>query len=257
MANLTANYPVGVFDSGVGGLSVLRELRSLLPGEDFLFYGDNANAPYGERSEAEIVKLTLAAVDVLLRKNIKALVIACNTATSAAAPLLRERLPIPVVGMEPALKPAQALRHGGKILVMATPATLSLPKFVGLMKLYGEGAAPVPVRGLVERIQAGEISGPALEDFLRDLFRPYVAEPVDAAVLGCTHYIFARGAIQNALGADVELVDGNAGTARQLERLLAQSGLLKEAGRGSCTLMTSGDEERYMPLMRKLLSFSE
>lgn len=249
--------PIGVFDSGVGGLSVLAEMRALLPAEDFLFYGDNGNAPYGERSEEEIVSLTLAAVDLLLGEGVKALVLACNTATSAAAAILRERLAMPVIGMEPALKPAQALRRGGKILVMATPATLRLPKFDALMAHYGQGAVPVAVRGLVERIQAGEVSGGALEAAVAELLAPYMREPVDAIVLGCTHYVFIREAIAAAAGPDVALVDGNLGTAAQLRRLLERDGLSAERGRGETRLMTSGDPNAYLPVMRTLLDIAE
>ncbi len=247
--------PIGVFDSGVGGLSVLAEMRRLLPREHFIFYGDNANAPYGLKDEGEIVRLTLAAVDILLSTDIKALVLACNTATSAAAPALRARLNIPVIGMEPALKPAQALRHGGKILVMATPATLKLPKFGDLMRLYGEGAVPVPVRGLVERIERGEVSGPETEDLLRETLSPHLREPVDAVVLGCTHYIFAKEAIRKAVGPDARLVDGNLGTARQLARRL--EGQMRQEGEGSVTLLTSGDETACLPLMRRLMAVVE
>lgn len=248
--------PIGVFDSGVGGLSVLAELRAVLPEEDFVFFGDNGNAPYGEREEGEIVTLTLRAVDILLARGVKALVLACNTATSAAAATLRARLAMPVVGMEPALKPAQALRRGGQILVMATPATLRLPKFGGLMTNYGEGAIPVPVQGLVELIQQGEVSGERIESRIGQILRPYRGRPVDAIVLGCTHYIFAREAIARVAGPDVALVDGNRGTALQLRRLLARDGLLEQGG-GGVVLLTSGDEAEHLPIMKNLLALSE
>ena len=244
---------IGVFDSGVGGLSVLAEARALLPAEDFVYYGDNGNAPYGEKSEGEIVALTLAAVNVLLGENIKALVIACNTATSAAASILRQRLDIPVIGMEPALKPAQELRHGGRILVMATPATLRLPKFDALMSLYGEGAVPVPVSGLVELIQSAETTPEEIERLVGRILEPYRREHIDAIVLGCTHYLFVRDLIAKVAGPEVKLVDGNLGTARQLKRLLENRGLLRVAGEGCVKMMTSGEKGRYLPLMERLL----
>ena len=140
--------PIGIFDSGVGGVSVLRDAMALLPHERFLFYGDNANAPYGLKSPEEIRACVRRVVDELLQRDVKALVIACNTATAAAAKELRETLALPVIGMEPALKPAHALLHGGQILVLATPATLHMEKFQRLMALYGEGAVPVEGRAL-------------------------------------------------------------------------------------------------------------
>lgn len=249
-----ASLPVGVFDSGMGGLSVLKELRLQLPQERFLFYGDNANAPYGERSEADILRLTESAVERLRQMGIKALVLACNTATSAAAPQLRAKLPFPVVGMEPALKPAQALRHGGRILVMATPATLRLPKFDALMERYGEGAAPVPIHGLVELIQRGVTDGPDMQACLHEQLDVHLSEPVDAVVLGCTHYLFAKDAIQSVVGEHVALVDGNAGTARQLKRLLEAEGLLSLGdAQGGYQLLTSGSTEKYLPVMERLM----
>ena len=144
--------PVGVFDSGVGGISVLRDLRALMPDEDFIYFGDGANAPYGEKSSDEIRVLAWNVVEKLLDRGIKALVIACNTATAAAAPLIRERLDMPVVAMEPALKPASACAHGGKVVVMATPLTLSLDKFKRLMSEYGRDALPMPCPGLMDMV---------------------------------------------------------------------------------------------------------
>lgn len=247
--------PIGVFDSGMGGLSVLRTLRELLPCESFIYYGDNANAPYGEKNEEEIIRLTRNAVDRLLSHRIKALVIACNTATSAAATLLRNTLEIPVIGMEPALKPAQEMRHGGRILVMATPATLGLPKFASLMDKYGQGAIPVPIRGLVERIEQGQTDSDDTKAILQEAILPHLAQaPVDAVVLGCTHYLFARDVIAGIVGPDVPLVDGNEGTARQLQRLLDESNLLapKDAV-GKITLLTSGTSPETMAIMERLL----
>ncbi len=257
-AHAGACLPIGMFDSGVGGLSVLKQAQKILPSEDYIFLGDNLNAPYGQRDEGEIIRLTCSAVDILVQKRVKALVIACNTATSAAASTLRANLSIPVIGMEPALKPAQAHRHGGRILVLATPATLSLPKFGALMERYGDGAVPVPITGLVERIERGEVSGAPLEEYLTELLAPYLNYPVDAAVLGCTHYIFAKKAIAHVLGPNVVLVDGNEGTAKQLKRVLSEGNLLAgghlgEQRKGRVTLMTTGDEAVYLPLMERLL----
>ena len=149
---------IGMFDSGVGGISVLRDAVRMLPHERFIFYGDNQNAPYGVKTQCEILNCTQRAIQTLLERNVKALVLACNTATAAAAKELRAKLDIPVIGMEPALKPAHFLRHGGQILVLATPATLHMEKFRHLMEQYGEGAVPVEGYGLVECIESGHVA---------------------------------------------------------------------------------------------------
>lgn len=245
--------PVGVFDSGVGGISVLRELERLLPEEDFVYYGDSAHAPYGEKREDEIRALAWQVVEKLRLRGIKALVIACNTATAAAAPLIRERLDMPVVAMEPALKPASACAHGGKVLVLATPLTLRLDKFRRLMEEYGRDALPMPCPGLMELVERGLTQGPELDEYIADIRRRAGDARIDAVVLGCTHYVFLRAAIERAF-PQARVVDGNEGTARQLARLLRERGLERgEPGRrGSIELMTSG-EPGELELMRRLL----
>lgn len=246
--------PVGVFDSGVGGISVLRDLRALMPDEDFIYFGDGANAPYGEKSSGEIRVLAWNVVEKLLDRGIKALVIACNTATAAAAPLIRERLDMPVVAMEPALKPASACAHGGKVVVMATPLTLSLDKFKRLMSEYGRDALPMPCPGLMDMVERGVVDGPEMDEYLAGVREKIGGVRVDAVVLGCTHYVFLRTAVERAFpGAQV--IDGNGGTARQLKRLLEERGLARgESGRvGSVELITSGDPSE-IELMRKLLN---
>lgn len=243
--------PIGVFDSGVGGISVLRELKVLLPDEDFVYYGDIANAPYGEKSKAEIQTLAWHVVQTLLSKRIKALVIACNTATAAAAELIRSRLDMPVIGMEPALKPASIRAHGGKVVVMATPLTLRLDKFRRLMELYGRDALPLPCPGLMELVEQGVTDGPRMAEYLAGVRRAAAGERIDAVVLGCTHYVFLRRSIERAF-PEADVFDGNAGAARQLKRLLAERGLLREGGRGRTELMTSGSADE-IALMQRLL----
>lgn len=244
--------PVGVFDSGIGGISVLRNLRALMPGETFIYFGDDANAPYGTKPEAEILRLAQADVRFLADFGVKAIVIACNTATSAAAKTLRETMEIPIIGMEPALKPASAMRKTGIVAVLATPATLRQEKFRALMEKYGEHATPIPCAGLMDFVERGEIDSPRLNDFLEKTFAPYRGLTIDAAVLGCTHYVFLKDAIARALPG-VPLVDGNDGTARQLKRVLTDRALLSGAERGSVRLYTSGDAEKLIPLMQSLL----
>ena len=197
--------PIAVFDSGLGGISVLRALVQRLPGEDFLYFGDSANAPYGVRPVAEVRRLTQDVIARLYDRGIKAAVIACNTATSAAIGPLRAAFPdIPVIGIEPALKPAVA--HHRRVLVLATPLTLREEKFVALMHQCAGCAeiTPLPCPELVEFVERGELDSPALTAYLARQLGPYAGR-VDAAVLGCTHFPFARRAIRAALGGEVAL----------------------------------------------------
>ena len=245
--------PVGVFDSGVGGISTLREMIRELPDERFIYYGDMAHAPYGTKSSEEVVACVRAVVDRLMEKRIKALVIACNTATGAAAATLRKELTIPVVGMEPALKPASKARKNGSVLVLATPLTLQQEKFENLMRQYGQGAVKVPCPGLMELVEADDGAG-AL-NYLKELFSRYPVDQVDAVVLGCTHYVFLKDMIRDLLPERIAITDGNAGTARQLRRVLDREGLLNDEGPGCVELETSGTEEQ-LELMKKLMENS-
>ncbi len=250
---MDAHRPIGIFDSGVGGISVAAQIRALLPAEDLLYYGDNAYAPYGTRTPDEVLTRSRAVADHLIAQGAKALVIACNTATSVAAAALRETLTLPVIGMEPALKPASEQRQGGTVLVLATPMTLALPKFAALMARYGDGAVPIPCPGLMEFAERGECDGPTLAAHLQHLLGDWPRRTVDAVVLGCTHYIFLRRAIAACFVPGTPLIDGNLGTARQVERLLGAHGLLQKASRvGQETLETSGDPALVLPTMHRL-----
>ena len=243
--------PVGVFDSGVGGISVLAQLRRTLPREDFIFFGDTAHAPYGTKPQAEVLGYVKGVMAYLLERNVKAVVIACNTATSVAAEELRATYDLPSIGMEPALKPAHELRRGGQILVLATPMTLRLPKFQRLMALYGEGAAPLPCPGLMDLVEKEDFA--SAKKYLVELFAPYDPAQVDAVVLGCTHYTFLRPVLSQVLPEHIPVLDGNLGTARQLARVLEPEKLLKETGEGSIELHTSGDPAIAIPVMERLL----
>lgn len=245
--------PIGVFDSGVGGVSVLRDLVRLLPRERFIYYGDNKNAPYGTRSEEEIRALSLDVANWLLGRDVKAMLVACNTATSAAIQTLREWLSIPVVGMEPALKPAYELHADGKILVLATPATLRQAKFHRLYERYGEHAVALPCPELVEFVESGRCEGDEIDAYLARRFADVQGEKLAAAVLGCTHFSFLKKALGRALPG-VPLLDGNEGSARRLEYLLRENGTLREDGEGSVEFFTSGDEDVFLPLMRRLFA---
>lgn len=242
--------PIGIFDSGLGGISTLREMRKLLPGEHFIYYGDTGNAPYGTKTREEVLQCVGRVVDRLLKEQIKALVIACNTATSVAAAQLRKDLQIPVIGMEPALKPAHEIRKSGKILVLATPLTLREEKFSRLMSRFGEGAEKVPCEGLVELVEAEDRDG--AKRYLETLLAGFRLDEVDAVVLGCTHYVFLRDMIKNMIPDHIAITDGNAGTARQLRRVLAERELLNDAGEGSVRILTSGTDTDLQKMNRLL-----
>lgn len=228
---------VGVFDSGVGGVSVLRELARVLPGERYLYCGDTKNAPYGDREKDEILALTRESVAKMTPFGLKALVVACNTATSAAASALRAEMDIPVIGMEPALKPAALERKSGKILVMATAATIRQEKYRQLMEKYGRYAINCPCPGLMEFAERGEIDSPELDKYLSDRFSEFAGEEIESAVLGCTHYVFLKDAIRRALKG-AKLYDGNEGTAHRLKDVLAQKDALNP-GPGKVKFMAS------------------
>lgn len=242
--------PVGVFDSGVGGISALIAMEKLLPRETFIYYGDTRNAPYGTKDTDEVIRCVWGVVRQLMSRQIKALVIACNTATGAAAAALRRELDIPVIGMEPALKPASAIRKNGDILVLATPLTLHQDKFNRLMEQYGEGAVRVPCTGLMELVENEDSAG--AEKYLKALFSQFDLNKVDAVVLGCTHYVFLKDMIRKMLPDGIAITEGSDGTARQLKRVLQRNCLLNENGEGKVILETSGDESD-LRLMRKLL----
>lgn len=231
--------PVGVLDSGIGGISTLQSMARLMPLERFIFYGDLANAPYGTKSTEEVTDCVRRVVRQLTEQRIKALVIACNTATGAAAAVLRRELDIPVVGMEPALKPASELRQDGKILVLATPLTLRQEKFERLMALYGRGAEKVPCPGLMELVEREDDDG-AREYLEKLLLTRQDLDRVDAVVLGCTHYVFLKEMIRRMLPEHIAITEGNEGTARQLRRVLERENLLNPEGPGQITFETSG-----------------
>ncbi len=245
---------IAVFDSGVGGISVLRQLRKVLPGERFLYYGDSANAPYGTKSREEIQELALKAAQKLTKQSIKALVVACNTATAAAIDVLRQTYPdLIVVGMEPALKPAADAFPGGTVGVLATPATLREEKFRQLAAHYGGlcQVVPLPAPGLVELIEQGRAEGEEARALLRALLSPWIGR-LDALVLGCTHYPFAVGAIRAVVGEKVALFDGGEGTARETGRRLEAAGLL-HLGNGEVRMENSLGKPALLELSWELL----
>lgn len=254
-----AMLPIGVFDSGVGGISVLRELVALMPNENYIYFGDSANAPYGTKSLEQVAELVCKDAEYLYGKGVKALVVACNTATSAAIKILRKQYQdIPVIGIEPALKPAVSAKEHPAVLVMATPMTVREEKFQKLMQRFEADAEiiPLPCPGLMEFVERGELESEALEAYLLELFAPY--KKVDAVVLGCTHYPFVRRMIQRVLGREAMLFDGGAGTARETRRRLKERQLLNPSEeRGKVVFENSAKEESLRKLCEELLNYEE
>lgn len=251
------NRPIGFFDSGLGGLSVLRDAIALMPEENYLYYGDTAHAPYGSRSLEEIRELTLRGVSYLTSENIKALVIACNTATSAAIDTLRAKLDIPVIGMEPAIKPALQYAGEGKVLVMATPATMRFSKFHDLVeKFHGEDKIiTLPCPELASLIEKNALEDCCLDPYLDELFAPYQSQTIDAIVLGCTHYIFIKDKISAHFPAATHLFDGNAGTVNRLKAVLTEKRIKLPASsvKGKVVLNSSQADQHTMKLYTQFL----
>lgn len=251
---MTSNDYIAVFDSGVGGISVLKYLRQQMPQEHYLYYGDCANAPYGVRSTEEVRRLTLNAVKTLVENYpIKALVVACNTATSAAIDTLREIYPdLIIIGIEPALKLAADRHPGGHIGVMATEVTLREEKFNRQIQRFSSCTVEkIHVPGLVELIEAGKGESEEAVAFLRPILHG-LSGKLDAVVLGCTHYPFAAKAITAVLGGETELLDGGDGTARETHRRLEQAGLLAD-GEGSVTFLPISMNPAQIRLAKVLL----
>lgn len=226
----TKQSPIGVFDSGVGGISTLKVIAGMLPEEDLIFFGDSGNAPYGEKRPEEVQRLTNNAIEKLLKHNIKGMVIACNTATSAAKPLLLEHYPdLTIVGIEPALK--EAVDNGAhNILVMATPLTLAMPKFQKQLHLFSNGERHIetlPCPGLAGLIECGAQRLNDVADLLRRLLSTTSSQHFDAVVLGCTHYPFVKDLIADCMPSKPRFFTGYEGLTRHLTHLLGDKDLLR------------------------------
>ena len=246
---------IGLFDSGVGGISVLRHMVRLMPNERYLYIGDSANAPYGTKSKEQVRELSFAMAEKLIARGIKALVVACNTATSAAINELRSAYPdLIVVGIEPALKLAADRFPMGNLGVMATPMTLREEKFDLLLHRFDSACkvSKIPAPGLVELIEQGKGNSEEAEILLKSLLKDYIGS-LDALVLGCTHYPFAAEAISRVLGEQVMLLDGGDGTARETKRRLAQAGLLSD-GQGQILIENSNPDPKIIALAYRLLN---
>ena len=253
----SCDLPIAVFDSGVGGISVLRELVRVMPNENFIYFGDSANAPYGSKSKEQVLSITRKNLEALMSRGIKAFVIACNTATSAAVSTLRaEYKELPIIGIEPAVKPATNICDRPRVIVMATPLTLKEEKFRALVDRFVDRGEiiPVPCKGLVELIEAGKLDGEEIDGYLENLFAPYKNQKIDAVVLGCTHYPHIKAAIARHM-PNAEILDGGRGTALHTQRLLSERGLLRHSATGGTVeILNSSGSEEMLELSRKLLS---
>lgn len=250
--------PVGVFDSGLGGVSLLREAKVMLPNENYIYYGDNLNAPYGDKTEEEIARLSFACADFLVSKGVKAILLACNTATGISIKDIRNRLSIPVVSVEPAIKPACESEGDGKILMLATLATTKLERYAKLQArmIDPSRVINVPCPGLVQRIEQGIFEIGKFDDLLERFLSPYYGIKVDGIVLGCTHYVFIGDAIREFalrhFDGQCRLFDGNVGTVRQLGRILRKFDIENDSGNAQTEFYTSGDTNYYKRLFEML-----
>ncbi|MBE6932886.1 MAG: glutamate racemase [Ruminococcaceae bacterium] len=251
---------IAVFDSGQGGISVLRELVRQMPREHFLYFGDSANAPYGSRPTQQVRELTLDRIAMLMQRGLKAVVVACNTATGATIDELRSRYPHTIIiGIEPALKLAAEQSTKGRIVVMATEVTLREKKFSALMQRYqgSHDIVPLPCPKIVEFVERGVLEGPEPEAYLREVLLPCLNADTRAIVLGCTHFPFMRPLIARLAGPNIRIYDGGEGTAAQTRRRLEQENLLLSEGEGRVIIENSLPDPKILALSRMLLHFEE
>ncbi|MEZ4357407.1 MAG: glutamate racemase [Eubacteriales bacterium] len=253
---------IGVFDSGIGGLSVLKEAAKALPNENFIYLGDDLNAPYGEKSEDEILFLSEKCADFLAKMGVKAFLIACNTATSAAVKSIREKYSIPVISMEPAVLPAFKHLKEGYSITLATPATVLGEKYLRLLrKVNTDKIISVPCYGLVDLVEQGDFYSKKIFDLLYELLHDLQGLKIDSIVLGCTHYNFIKDVIyeyaENYFDIkDLEVFDGIDGTVKQLKRVLEENNLLKDKNDKEQTILlySSAGEEKVLDY-QKIWSF--
>ena len=260
MMSVPRDSAIGIFDSGVGGLGTLKTIRQVLPHENIIYYGDDKNAPYGTKDVAQIRKLSENCVRFLLEKGAKAIVVACNTASSAAVEYLRKTFSLPIVAMEPAVRPAKAQAGGKKVLVMATQATLSLARYQSRIEELHMQAQVVslPCPSLVMLVERGVTKGPEATAEVEKLLLPYRAEEVGVVVLGCTHYVHIRETIEQVakrIWPEVTVMDGNLGTANWLKHVLEERGLLNpQKEEGSIAFYTSYEQGGMMDVFSRLMA---
>ena len=239
--------PIGIFDSGVGGLSVLRAIHAQMPAENILYFGDQGHIPYGPRPMEQIRQFSESITDFLLEQNAKIIVVACNTASAAALKYLREKFPgVKFVGMEPAVKPAAERTQTGRVGVLATPATFQGALYASVVERFANGVELFQntCNGLVQQIEQGNLAGAETRKILEDALRPMLEQNIDTVVLGCTHYPFVIPLIEQIVGENVRVIDPAPSVAKQTQRLLEAGEMLNESdAKGTVKLYTSGDPE--------------
>lgn len=260
-SNETGRKPIGIFDSGIGGLSVLRAVRALLPAEDLIYIADQAHVPYGSRSLAEVREFSEAITRFLLQRNAKLVVVACNTASAAALHHLRAEFPsMHFVGMEPAVKPAAEITRSGVVGVLATPATFQGELYASVIERFASGVRVLQdtCPGLVMEIDQGNLETPQVYSILEKALRPMLAKGIDTVVLGCTHFPFVIPAIKTIVGPDVRVIDPSPAIARQVARLLAADDLKNTAQQpGRVQYFTTGKPDSLERLLPHLLHSKE
>ena len=254
--NLTQT-PIGVFDSGAGGLSVLREIRVLMPDEDIVYFGDQGHVPYGPRPMGQIQDFSEGITRYLLSQNAKIVVVACNTASAAALKYLRDKFPdTQFVGMEPAVKPAAEKTQTGKVGVLATPATFQGALYASVVERFAKGVELFQntCNGLVQQIEMGNLDGDETQRILEDALHPMLDKNIDTVVLGCTHYPFVIPLIEKIVGEKVRVIDPAPAVARQVKRLL-EAGGMRSRGGGRIRFVTSGEAGSVQEVLSTLLGF--
>lgn len=255
--NFKPNLPIGIFDSGIGGLSILRAIRGFMPGEPVVYFGDQIHIPYGPRPMEQIGRFSEAITNFLIQQQAKIIVVACNTASAAALKDLRVKFPeIQFVGMEPAVKPAAERTQTGRVGVLATPATFQGALYTSVVERFGNGVDLFQhtCPGLVQQIEQGNLDGKETRQILEDALLPMLEKNIDTVVLGCTHYPFVIPLIEQIVGEKVRVIDPAPAVAKQTKRLLEAGGLVNPASAGgSVELFTSGNVETLQSLLPVLL----
>lgn len=255
----SASFPIGVFDSGVGGLSILRQIQALLPNESLVYVADQFHVPYGSRSISEVRQFSLAVSQFLMAKNVKLVVVACNTASAAALSFLRQQFPqFPFVGMEPAVKPAAQRTKTGKVGVLATEGTFASERYADLMARFAQNVEVFedPCLGLVDLIEHGQLN--ETEKLLQAIISPMMASNVDTLVLGCTHYPFVIPVLEKLVETAVSIIDPAPAVARQVKRVLGHNDLLAtNSSDANVDLITTGTAELFRQQVQQLLGYEQ
>lgn len=255
--SFNSKHPIGIFDSGVGGLSVLRAIRTQMPEESVIYFGDQGHIPYGPRPMEQIRDFCEAITMFLLQHHAKIIVVACNTASAAALKYLREKFPdVQFVGMEPAVKPAAEQTSTGKVGVLATPATFQGALYASVVERFANGVELFQnaCTGLVQEIERGNLDGDETRKILDEALSPMLKKNIDTVVLGCTHYPFVIPLIEQIVGENVRVIDPAPAVAKQVKRLLEAGGMKSQlSARGEVRFYTSGEPESLKSILPKLL----